>query len=64
MKQDTRMMIVIAGKPMIIFLEGVTSFGQFVGFAEIVQGAGPLVAFLILSTRSVSALSHWTFRTL
>jgi hypothetical protein len=64
------MLIVELIKSPDVLREGVTSLGNFVGFAEIVQAAGmsqdlvrfetqcgilgPLVAFLVLSTRSVS----------
>jgi len=52
------MLIGVAVKPDIILLEGILSSGSFAAYADIVQGAAPLIAFLVLSTRA-DVLNAW-----
>jgi len=52
------MLIGVAVKPDIIFLEGILTRGTFAAFADIIQSAAPLIAFLILSTRA-DVLTAW-----
>lgn len=52
------MLIGVVIKPDILVLEGVLSSGNFAAFADIVQGAAPLIAFLIFSTRT-DVLKAW-----
>jgi len=55
------MLIIMLVKPYDILNEGTGGITDFVAFSEIVQAAGPLVAFIILSTRS-DVLTAWRLR--